>query len=85
MILLVALPFSKKQLQEWFADDAALAGFYAAIDHWFARLCEIGPPRGYIPKPSKSILITHTKNIASATDYFKHYNFEIKAGNCYLG
>eukprot|EP00957_Ditylum_brightwellii_P113857 8680360-Ditylum_brightwellii.AAC.1 len=39
----------------------------------------------YIPEPSKSILITHTNNIASATDYFEHYNFEIKAGNCYLG
>eukprot|EP00957_Ditylum_brightwellii_P203250 15333888-Ditylum_brightwellii.AAC.1 len=48
-------------LAEWFADNAALAGFYMAIDHWFARLCEIGPPRGYIPEPSKSILITHSK------------------------
>eukprot|EP00957_Ditylum_brightwellii_P090261 6874052-Ditylum_brightwellii.AAC.1 len=34
---------SEKQLQEWFADDAALVGFFATIDHWFARLCEIGP------------------------------------------
>eukprot|EP00957_Ditylum_brightwellii_P043810 3322308-Ditylum_brightwellii.AAC.2 len=31
--LLATLLFSKKQLQEWFADDAALAGFYAPIDH----------------------------------------------------
>eukprot|EP00957_Ditylum_brightwellii_P039740 3007569-Ditylum_brightwellii.AAC.1 len=25
------------------------------------------------------------ENIASATDYFEHYTFEIKAGNRYLG
>eukprot|EP00957_Ditylum_brightwellii_P181779 13847707-Ditylum_brightwellii.AAC.1 len=74
--------FGKK---EWFADYAALAWFYTAIDHWFARLCEIGLPCSFIPEPSKNILITHTDIIASATDFFEHYNFEIKAGNRFLG
>eukprot|EP00957_Ditylum_brightwellii_P098181 7480531-Ditylum_brightwellii.AAC.1 len=84
-MLLASLPYSVQQLQEWFADDAALAGYFAAIDHWFTRLCEIGPPRGYIPEPTKSILVTHSKNINNAIEYFDHYNFEIKAGNRYLG
>eukprot|EP00957_Ditylum_brightwellii_P199007 15169775-Ditylum_brightwellii.AAC.1 len=83
--LLATLLFSKTQRQGWFADNTALAGFYAAIEHWFARLCKLGPPCSYIPDPSKSILITHTQSIASATDYFEHYNFKIKAGNHYLG
>eukprot|EP00957_Ditylum_brightwellii_P141703 10795854-Ditylum_brightwellii.AAC.1 len=33
-------------LAEWFAYDAALVGLFAAIYHWFARLCKIGPPQG---------------------------------------
>eukprot|EP00957_Ditylum_brightwellii_P017102 1289692-Ditylum_brightwellii.AAC.1 len=61
--LLDILPFKERQLQEWFADDAALAGCYAAINHWFVWLCEIGPPCGYILEPSKSILVTGSDNI----------------------
>eukprot|EP00957_Ditylum_brightwellii_P141949 10814263-Ditylum_brightwellii.AAC.1 len=57
----------------------------SAIDHWFAQLCMIEPPCGYIPEPSKSILVTSSDNIEQATAYFEHYNFKIKAGNCYLG
>eukprot|EP00957_Ditylum_brightwellii_P064722 4912222-Ditylum_brightwellii.AAC.1 len=47
--------------------------------------CKNGLPRGYIPEPTKSILVAHSKNINNAIDYFDHYNFKIKAGNRYLG
>eukprot|EP00957_Ditylum_brightwellii_P053767 4073004-Ditylum_brightwellii.AAC.1 len=82
--LLEVLPYLVKQLQEWFADDLGLAGFFEAIAIWFNKLCEIRPPRGYIPEPTKSILITHEKNMEKAIEFFAEIKFKVKEGHCYL-
>eukprot|EP00957_Ditylum_brightwellii_P034215 2593884-Ditylum_brightwellii.AAC.1 len=83
--LLDGLIFAIKQLQKWFADDSALAGFFEAIDEWYEKLCLIGPPLDYHPESEKSILITHEKNLLLASEYFKEHKFKIKARHRYLG
>eukprot|EP00957_Ditylum_brightwellii_P128706 9819049-Ditylum_brightwellii.AAC.1 len=79
------LPYLVKQLQEWFADNSDLAGFFEAIAIWFNKLCEIGPPQGYIPEPTKSSLITHEKNMEEAIEFFVDFKFKVKEGHHYLG
>ena len=43
--------------QPWYADDAGAGGRFQNIRLYFKKLQEYGPPRGYFPEPSKSILI----------------------------
>eukprot|EP00957_Ditylum_brightwellii_P084798 6447528-Ditylum_brightwellii.AAC.1 len=73
------------QLQVWFADDSALGSFFATIKTWFDKFCEICPPRGYIPKPEKSIMVATPTNLAKAKTFFADYKFKLKEGCCYLG
>ena len=48
-----------------YADDFAMVGTDASMDRVFSRLLTLGPPRGYFPKPEKSILIMRDKTRAS--------------------
>eukprot|EP00957_Ditylum_brightwellii_P052802 4003356-Ditylum_brightwellii.AAC.1 len=73
------------QLQKWFADDSALGSFFATIKKWFDKLCEIGSPCGYIPKPEKSIMVASPSNLDKAKTFFANYKFKLKEGYCYLG
>eukprot|EP00957_Ditylum_brightwellii_P113778 8674407-Ditylum_brightwellii.AAC.1 len=74
-----------EQLQKWFADDSALGSFFTTVKTWFGKLCEIGPPRGYIPEPEKSILVETPTNLDKAKTFFADYKFKLKEGCCYLG
>eukprot|EP00957_Ditylum_brightwellii_P189481 14422570-Ditylum_brightwellii.AAC.2 len=73
------------QLQKWFADDLALGSFFATIKTWFDKLCKIGPPRGYIPNPEKSILGATPTNLAKSKTFFADYKYKLKEGCRYLG
>ena len=49
--------------QPWYVDDAGAGG---AFNHILARDQDIqarGPPRGYLPEPTKSILVVVWRNV----------------------
>ncbi len=54
-------PSSRKALdallQVWFADDGSLVGPFNELRELWDRLTVIGPPLGYFPKASKTVLI----------------------------
>ena len=43
--------------QPWYADNDGAGGHFHRIKRYFEKLQEYGPPQGYFPEPSKSILI----------------------------
>ncbi len=71
--------------QPWYADDAGAGGRFQKIQLYFEKLQEHGPPRGYFPEPSKSILIVKEHNKEKAETYFKDSSFKVVTGSRYLG
>ncbi len=71
--------------QPWYADDAGAGGHFQNIRLYFKKLQEYGPPRGYFPEPSKSILIVQEHNKEKAEAYFNDFGFEVVTGGRYLG
>ena len=45
----------------------------------------IGPPQGYLPEPTKSILIVSPRNVPRAEAIFWRYGLQIVTGGRYLG
>ena len=45
----------------------------------------LGPPRGYLPDPKKSILVVSPQNILQAEAFFGGYKLHIVMGSRYLG
>jgi hypothetical protein len=71
--------------QPWYADDAGAGGTFQNIRLYFEKLQEFGPPRGYFPEPSKSILIVRNHNKEKAEVCFKDSGFKVVTGSRYLG
>ena len=44
-----------------------------------------GPPRGYLPEPTKSILVVAPRNVSRAEDFFQGMGIKVVTGSCYLG
>ena len=44
-----------------------------------------GPPRGYFPDPTKSVLVVSLQNVLLAEAFFWGYGFQIMTGSQYLG
>jgi len=71
--------------QPWYADDAGAGGHFNRITRYFEKLQEFGPPRGYFPEPSKSILIVKEHNKERAEVCFADFGFKVVTGSRYLG
>ena len=48
---------------QWYADDDGAGGTFAGILRHLDNLTMRGPPYGYFPEPTKSILVMYTQNI----------------------
>ena len=86
------LPLTKKLkrdlpdlFQPWYADDGAAGGKWDDILRWYEALADLGPPRGYFPEPSKSILIVHPSQVDKARLKFQSLGLKVKTGHRYLG
>ena len=44
-----------------------------------------GPPRGYLPEPTKSILFVAPKNLARAEEFLRGMGLKVVTGSRYLG
>ena len=69
----------------WYADDAGAGGTSEGIRRHLDGLMVRGPPQGYFPKPTKSILVVSPRKIPQAEAFFRGYGFQIVTGNRYLG
>ena len=73
--------------QVWYADDSSAAGILREMRKWWDILNLAGPKFGYIPKPSKTILIVKDpEKLEAAKLVFHGTNIEITtAGERHLG
>jgi hypothetical protein len=71
--------------QPWYADDAGAGGKFENLREYFVKLSESGPPRGYFPEPTKSILIVAEHNVETAKAQFQDLGFQVVTGSRYLG
>ena len=72
-------------LQPWYADDFSMLGPATDMQNVMRQLMEEGPPRGYYPEPSKSIVVCR----AADEDTFRHdldeFSFSFCRGSRYVG
>ena len=72
--------------QSWYADDASVIGDVSLFQAYFDALSKLGPPRGYYPQLSKSIILPHPQadqaHIQAAT---KGLQCDFRLGHTYLG
>ena len=72
-------------IQPWYADDAAMAGPVSGIKTAMRILLEMGPKRGYFPKPAKSIFVGRPADSEKAKEVLAEFNFRHLDGTRYLG
>ena len=71
--------------QLWYADDA---GEGVKFEYILAHLWDLqarGPPRGYYPEPTKSILVVAPWNVAQLEEFFWGMGIQVMTGHQYLG
>ena len=44
-----------------------------------------GPPWGYFPEPTKSILVVAPRNMAMEDEFFRGVGMTVVTGSCYIG
>jgi hypothetical protein len=71
--------------QPWYADNSGASGKLIEICHFFLKLEEIGPSFGYLPEPSKSILVVCKHNFEALKTAFSDLGFKGTKGSPYLG
>ena len=69
----------------WYADDSRAGGTFKGIQQHLDELMVQGPPQGYLPEPTKSILVIYPQNVPSAEDLFHRKGLQIVMGSRYLG
>ena len=71
--------------QPWYADGAGAGGTFERILAHFQDLQAWGPPQGYLPEPTKSILVVSPRNVAKSEELFRGMGMKIVTGSRYLG
>jgi hypothetical protein len=72
-------------LQAWYADDSVLQGRTSGIASCMAELKRLGPERGYLPEPAKSILICAPADRPAAESRLEAFGFNYTEGYRYVG
>ena len=55
------------------------------LENYFKALNCISPERGYLPDPTKSILVVHPQNPELGEELRRHHRFKVCTGAHYLG
>ena len=71
--------------QPRYADDAGTGGKFEHILDHFNDMQARGPPRGYFPEPTKSILVVDPRNVPRVENFFHGMGVKIVTGSRYLG
>ena len=70
--------------QQWFSDDVSTSGKIADGVR-LERLQQLAPNFGYVPEPSKRILVVAPHNCEQAKVELAGLNFQEETGSRYLG
>ena len=65
-----------------------MRGQGGGFKHILAHLWDLqarGPPRGYYPEPTKSILVVAPRNVAWVEEFFWGVGIQVVTGHRYLG
>ena len=71
--------------QPWYADDAGDGGKFTHILAHLQGLQARGPPRGYLPEPTKIILVVAPRNVARTEGFFQGMGLKVVTGSRYPG
>ena len=71
--------------QPWYADDAGAGGKFGDVMAHFRDLQQRGMDQGYVPEPTKSILVVAEQNVPRAKEYFRGIGIQVVTGSRYLG
>ena len=72
-------------VQPWYADDAAMSGPSKHVGEAMDLLQQLGPARGYFPKPLKSIVVCHEARMDQAKANLARFKFQYCDGHRYVG
>ena len=72
--------------QDWYADDASVAGRIMRLREWWEKLTIQGPKYGYFPNAIKTWLVSKQKHHSEATAVFNDTEVKVTSeGRPYLG
>ena len=71
--------------QPWYADDAGTGGKFGRVLSHFQDLQARGTLKGYLPEPTKSILVMAPWNVARAEEFFCGMGIKVVTRSQYLG
>ena len=71
--------------QTWDAGDAGAGSTFSVILQNLDRLMARGPLGGYLPEPTKSILVMSPRKVPQAEALFRGYSLKVVTGSRYLG
>ena len=66
-------------------DGASITAYFSTIEAWYAELKVMGPPLGYYPEPTKSIIMVSAESEVAAKEFFGPRGFKVSTGGHYLG
>jgi len=70
----------------WYADDASACGEITLLRQWWDKLSILGPPLGYFPNPSKTLLVVKQQFLKHAQFLFANTCVNVTTdGKPYLG
>ena len=72
-------------MQLWYADDAGTGGTFADLQAHTRDLMVRGPPWGYFPEPTKSMLFVSPRNVPRTEAYFWDMEVRVVTRSRYLG
>ena len=71
--------------QPWYVDYDEARGIFGRIWRHLDDMIVRGPLQGYLPEPTKSILVMSPWNVLQEEAFFRGYVLQIVTGICYIG
>ena len=74
-----------KWTQNWYADDSSCVADLCSLRAWYEELSRKGPDYGYLPEPSKTVLVVGPSDVQQASALFSDLGNKIVSGRRFLG
>ena len=71
--------------QPWYADDTSVGGNFKARQEHMQEMLVQGPPRGFLPNPTKRILVISPLNVRRSEESFRWMGVRVFTGSHNLG
>ena len=71
--------------QSWYAKNSGELGTFDHLERYFKALNRNGPARGYLPEPTKIILVVHSQKLKAGYIFYSCHGFKVCTGARYPG